>query len=100
MDDRLDHLPEKVAVFINPACEVAKRRPRQAFTDKNGSEVYDGQFAPYHVDESGRDIQPDDFSLWGDMVGRIDEDEGHLSRRRFAVHVFKPLDSTFHFFDA
>ena len=61
MDDRLDHLPEKVAVFINPACEVAKRRPRQAFTDKNGSEVYDSQFAPYHVDESGRDIQPDAF---------------------------------------
>ena len=50
MDDRLDHPPEKVAVFINPACEVAKRRPRQAFTDKNGSEVYDSQFAPYHVD--------------------------------------------------
>ena len=61
MDDRLDHPPEKVAVFINPACEVAKRRPRQAFTDKNGSEVYDSQFAPYHVDESGRDIQPDAF---------------------------------------
>ena len=61
MDDRLDHLPEKVAVFITPACEVAKRRPRQAFTDKNGSEVYDSQFAPYHVDESGRDIQPDAF---------------------------------------
>ena len=61
MDERLDHLPEKVAVFINPACEVAKRRPRQAFTDKNGSEVYDSQFAPYHVDESGRDIQPDAF---------------------------------------
>ena len=50
-----------MAVFINPACEVAKRRPRQAFTDKNGSEVYDSQFAPYHVDESGRDIQPDAF---------------------------------------
>ena len=107
MDDRLDHLPEKVAVFINPACEVAKRRPRQAFTDKNGSEVYDSQFAPYHVDESGRDNQPDDllnlgrsFSIWGDTVGRIDEDEGHLSRSRFAVHVFKPLDSTLHFFDA
>lgn len=61
MEDRLDHLPEKVAVFINPACEVAKRRPRQAFTDKNGSEVYGSQFAPYHVDESGRDIQPDAF---------------------------------------
>ena len=61
MDDRLDHPPEKVAVFINPACEVAKRRPRQAFTDKNRSEVYDSQFAPYHVDESERDIQPDAF---------------------------------------
>ena len=48
-------------MFINPACEVATRHPRQAFTDKNGSEVYDSQFAPYHVDESGRDIQPDAF---------------------------------------
>ena len=69
MDDRLDHLPEKVAVFINPACEVAKRRPRQAFTDKNGSEVYDGQFAPYHVDESGRDIQPDALLTLGRYGG-------------------------------
>ena len=69
MDDRLDHLPEKVAVFINPACEVAKRRPRQAFTDKNGSEVYDSQFAPYHVDESGRDIQPDAFLNLGRYGG-------------------------------
>ena len=59
MDACSAHLPEKVAVFINPACEVATRRPRQAFTDKNGSEVYDSQFAPYHVDESRRDIQPD-----------------------------------------
>ena len=69
MDDRLDHLPEKVAVFINPACEVAKRRPRQAFTDKNGSEVYDSQFAPYHVDESGRDNQPDDLLNLGRYGG-------------------------------
>ena len=69
MDDRLDHLPEKVAVFINPACEVAKRRPRQAFTDKNGSEVYDSQFAPYHVDESGRDIQPDALLTLGRYGG-------------------------------
>ena len=69
MDDRSDHLPEKVAVFINPACEVAKRRPRQAFTDKNGSEVYDSQFAPYHVDESGRDIQPDDLLNLGRYGG-------------------------------
>ena len=59
MDDRLDHPPEKVAVFINPACEVAKRRPRQAFTDKSGSEVYGSQFAPYHVTETRCDIRPD-----------------------------------------
>ena len=86
MEDRLDHLPEKVAVFINPACEVAKRRPRQAFTDKNGSEVYDSQFAPYHVDESGRDIQPDAFLNLGIYGG--------ANRRRRRASFSMPVGGT------
>lgn len=59
MDARSAHLTKKLAVFINPSCEFATHRPRQAFADKNGSEVYDSQFAPYHVSDSRRDIRPD-----------------------------------------